>query len=338
MPYLYLTESDLKLGLTDGQVLIKHLDGEELRQVPFHEIDGIAVFGMAQLSTQLIRKCISEGVSITYYSTDGHYFGGISSQESINPVRQKRQIYLTDDRSFCLQWTKQIVAAKIQNSISLLKSMPDIQSFETQELHGLEHSLENLASADSVDMVLGFEGNAARNYFNCLPRLLNSEDFAFTGRSARPPKDPFNSMLSYGYSLFYRNIIGAIERHGLHPYFAYMHKTRLGHASLASDLIEEYRAPLIDKTVIDFVNSGDISVDDFQKSSGGAIYMNREMQKKLTARFSEIMIKNQKYFRDSDDKKSYGFQAMLDIKIEQLVRAIERGDASAYTPYVWGAS
>lgn len=338
MAYLYLTESDLKLGCTDGQVVIKRLGGEKIREVPFHAVDGIAVYGMAQLSTQLIRKCIAECVPITYYSLDGHYFGGISSQETINPIRQKRQIYLTDDPSFCLQWTKQIVSAKIENSITLLMSLPEIHTFEEQELHGLLHSLENLEAADSVDMVLGFEGNAARTYFACLPKLLKNDEFAFEGRSTRPPRDPVNSMLSYGYSLFYRNIIGAIERHGLHPYFAYMHKIKLGHAALSSDLIEEYRAPLVDKTVIDFVNDGEVEIGDFNRSDAGALYMNRETSKRLTARFSDIIAKNQQYFLDSGSQKSFGFQAMLDMKIEQLIKAIDRGDAGLYVPYVWKAS
>ena len=338
MAYLYLTESDLKLGCTDGQVVIKRLDGEKVREIPFHAVDGIAVYGMAQLSTQLIRKCIEESVPITYYSLDGHYFGGISSQESINPIRQKRQIYLTDNPSFCLQWAKQIVSAKIKNSITLLMSFSDIYSFETRELQGLLHSLENLDSADSVDMVVGFEGNAARNYFACLPKLLINEEFMFEGRSTRPPKDPVNSMLSYGYSLFYQNIIGAIERHGLHPYFAFMHKVKFGHASLASDLIEEYRAPLIDKTVIDFVNDEEVEVGDFYKNNVGALYMNREASKKLTARFSDVIAKNQRYFLDLENRKSFGFQVMLDMKIEQLIKAIDYNDASIYVPYIWRAS
>jgi CRISPR-associated protein Cas1 len=111
----------------------------------------------------------------------------------------------------------------------------------------MRHSLDNLHFAESVDASIGFEGNAAKEYFKCLSKAILPEEFKFRGRSTRPPKDPFNSMLSFGYSIFYRNIIGAIERHGLHPYFAFMHKSKLGHASLASDLIEDLRAPLVDK-------------------------------------------------------------------------------------------
>jgi CRISPR-associated protein Cas1 len=335
MPHLYITESNLKLGLSDGQIIIRNLDDGSERKVPFLNVDGISVFGMPQLSTQLLRECLSSGIPVAFYSNDGHYFGNISSTERIDPIRQKRQIYLTDNLEFCVRWSRNIIDAKIRNSLALLGSMADIYMFAPDEVHGLMHSLANLKTADSVEQLLGFEGNAAKNYFECLPKLLRNENFFFSGRSSRPPKDSFNSMLSYGYSLFYRNIIGAIERHGLHPYFAYMHKLKFGHAALASDLIEEYRAPLIDRTILDVVNSGEVEPSDFYINDAGAVYMTKQASKRLTDRFSEIIAKSDRYFEDSDDRKSYGFQVMLDKKIVKLIEAIEKRDADTYRPYLW---
>lgn len=335
MSHLYLTDSNVKLGLKQGQIVITKLSDGSKHEYPFSAIDGISVFGKAQLSTQLIRECLAANVAIGYYSGDGHYFGSTCSFERIDPDRQKRQIYLTDNPAFCLEWSRRIISAKIRNSITLLKSMEDVYLFSDYEMRGLLHSLEGVKSADSVEMIMGFEGNAAKNYFACLPRLLRNDDFLFEGRSARPPKDPFNSMLSYGYSIFYRNIIGAIERHGLHPYFAYMHKMKFGHAALASDLIEEYRAALVDKTVIDFVNSGEIDISEFTENESGAIYMTKPASKKLTNLFSEIMITNRRYFLSAGDGRSFGFQTMLDKKINSLIESIERKDPRVYKPFIW---
>lgn len=293
------------------------------------------MFGKSQLSTQLIRECISSNVAIGYYSDDGHYFGKTSSFERIDPVRQKRQIYLTDDPLFCLEWSRRIVSAKIRNSITLLKENGEIYLFSPKEMQGLRHSLDHLSETDDVNTIIGFEGNAAKCYFKCLAKLVRDDAFSFSGRSSRPPKDPFNSMLSFGYSLFYRNIIGAIERHGLHPYFAYMHKMKFGHAALASDLVEEYRAPLVDKTVLDLVNSGEIDSSGFYKNEAGAIFMRKDVVRRLTNEFSEVIAKNRRYFLSLEDGKAYGFQAMLDKKLNTLVRAIEHRDPYIYEPYIW---
>jgi CRISPR-associated protein Cas1 len=335
LSHLYLIDSNVKVGIRQGQVVVTRLDDGGERRIPFATVEGVSVFGMAQLSTRFIRECIASNVTICYYSDDGHYFGNTHSSEHINPGRQKRQVLLTDDEGFCIDWSKRIVEAKIRNSLSFLESMRGLCELSEEDTRGMRHSLDNLHYAESVDMALGFEGNAAKWYFKCLSRAVAPEEFRFDGRSSRPPKDPFNSMLSFGYSIFYRNIIGAIERHGLHPYFAFMHKVRLGHAALASDLIEDLRAPLVDRTVLDFVNAGEVGTDDFEINAAGAVYMKRDAMRRLTAKFTKVIVKGQPFFRAYGDDRSYGFQVMLDKKIDSLIEAIEKGDASLYKPFLW---
>lgn len=334
--HLYLTESCIKVGLSSGKLTVKDVrDGSTVRELAFLDVEGISVFGKAQLSTQLLRECIEKSVPVLYYSDDGHYFGHLTSTERIDPERQKKQIYMTDNAAFCLEWSKRIVAAKIQNSLSLLQSYADVYEFEDSELKGLNHSLKYLVEAQEVSTILGFEGNAAKTYFACLPKLLRNEDFVFTGRSARPPKDPFNSMLSYGYSIIYRNIVGAIEAAGLHPYFAFMHKLRFGHAALASDLIEEWRGWLVERTVINLVNEGCVSAEDFYQNEAGAVYMQKTTMKLLTDTLGDALVRDESYFLEEGDRKRYGFQVALRKKILQVIEAVEKGDASIYCPFVW---
>lgn len=335
MSHLYLIESDLKLGLSQGQLVVRKTSGEEVRRLPFGSVDSISVYGCAQLSTQLIRECIANDISVGYYTDEGHYFGRISSLGHVDPARQKRQVLLTDDKGFCLALSRRVVSAKIVNSLTLIKSMPQVYDFPESDLKQLTHSLDNVMGASSIDEVLGFEGNAAKNYFKCLPRLLMDDAFAFEGRSAHPPRDPFNSMISYGYSLLYRNILGAIERHGLHPYFGFMHKLRAGHAALASDLIEEYRAVIVDKTVVDLVNGGDIDPEGFYRSDVGAVFMTRGVMKRLTDGFAEAIARHRRYYAAFDDRRSYSFQSMLDKKIVMLIGAIDNCDPSLYKPFIW---
>ena len=335
MSHLYVMESDVKLGFSQGRIVVKKLATNEERSIPFSDVEGISIFGHAQLSTQLIRECIASDVSISYYSDDGRYFGRTSSFNGINPERQKSQIALTDNASFCLEWSKRTIRAKIANSLTLLKELENSYELSAEDLHGLHHSLKNLEYASSVEEVMGFEGNAAKSYYKCLSKFLESYGFSFAGRSTRPPKDPFNSMISYGYSLLYRNIIGAIERHGLHSYFAFMHKTRQGHASLASDLIEDYRAYLVDRVVIKFILAGDIDPSEFYQNDAGAIYMKRGLARELTNRFTDAQSAAHPYFNAYDDKRLFGFQTALDMKVSSVISAIDEKNPTAYKPFVW---
>lgn len=338
MTHIYLTKEGIKAGVSQGRLTVKRSDGckeQEECGIPLSTIDSINVFGAAQLSTQLIRQCLKDGIPVGYFSEDGHYFGRISAVDSIDPERHKKQIDLTDNNQFCLAWSKQIVLAKLINSKAILQSSGDIYVFSKQEMRGINHSAAFLESAESVNMVLGFEGNAAKTYFQCLGHLIENEEFSFSGRSTRPPKDPVNAMLSYGYTLFQRNIVGAIERHGLHPYFAYMHKIKRGHAALASDVIEELRAPFVDKVVLELVNSGEISASDFIQGENKGIYMTRGVMKRLTDAFTEEMNQRRRYFSAYGDNKSYSFQSMLDKKICGIIEAIDQQNPLRYTPLLW---
>lgn len=108
---------------------------------------------------------------------------------------------------------------------------------------------EKALNSKGIEQLMGYEGTAARLYFGQLGELINPV-FFFTGRTRRPPTDPFNSMISLGYSIILNELYGKIEGKGLNPYFGIMHKDREKHPTLASDLMEEWRAVLIDSTAL----------------------------------------------------------------------------------------
>lgn len=335
MAHIYVVDSATSLALRQGQLIIKNPELAHNREIPLASIEGISVFGMAQLSTQLIRTCLTEHIAIGYYTDEGHYIGKISSFDSLDPLRQKRQVELIDNTSFCLEWSKLVIGAKIKNCLKLLSPACNNCNDSERLSCPLWRALQNIPLADSIEVCLGYEGDAARRYFHCLNNMIVCESFKFPRRSTRPPKDPFNAMISYGYSLLYRNVVGAIERHGLHPYFGYMHKLRYGHAALASDLVEDCRAPLVDKTMLDLVNSGAIKPDGFFRREDGAVYMEKATMKLVTNELSSALVRKRACFASSNDARRYGFQSMLDVKLISVLAAIEEESAALYKPFVW---
>lgn len=224
---------------------------------------------------------------------------------------------------------------KIKNSLSFLLSMGDVYAFSDEELKGMAHSLQCIDQASSVDEVMGFEGNAAKCYFQCYSKLFTGSGFCFEGRNSRPPKDPINALLSYGYSVLHRSITGAIERHGLCPYFGFMHKIKRGHAALSSDLIEEYRTFLVDRTVFGLVYSSEIDPEEFVSAQNGAVYMSKDLMERVTKALSDAVSRKAQFCQAYGDGYQYGFHAALDKKLCSVVDAIDAGDAMLYRPFLW---
>ncbi len=121
-------------------------------------------------------------------------------------------------------------------------------------------------AAEGVAELRGLEGNAARSYFESLPFLLIPDlrgYFAPDGRSRRPPQDPFNAALSFGYALLYSRVLGAVAAVGLDPSIGFFHTPRSAAYPLVLDLMELFRVPLVDMPLIASINRQQWTEKDF---------------------------------------------------------------------------
>jgi CRISPR-associated protein Cas1 len=128
--------------------------------------------------------------------------------------------------------------------------------------------LKHVPAAESVASLRGFEGTAARAYFDALPALL-LEDLRDVlgphGRSRRPPRDRFNAALSFGYAMLYRSVLGATLAVGLEPAFGFFHTARSAAHPLVLDLMELFRVPLWDMPLVAACNRRQWNLaEDFQ--------------------------------------------------------------------------
>lgn len=135
---------------------------------------------------------------------------------------------------------------------------------------------KNIFQADSLEKTWALRGiwqNVISKYWGILSMMTSD----LTRRSKRPPRDAFNSMLSFGYTLLMYEIYTAeFAKTGLHPYFGFLHSLHNGHPALASDLMEEWRAVLIDSLVLSLVEHHEVKISDFLNyDEEQGIYMSR---------------------------------------------------------------
>jgi CRISPR-associated protein Cas1 len=328
---VYVEDSSAVIGFSENRITVKTRDGVT-RSLPIESVDAISVFGNAQITTQCIGEAFKRGIGIYYYSSKGKYFGRLSSTEHVNTRRQKSQAALSEDSSFRLSLSKRIISAKLNNQAVLLKRYLRTASPDTdikQEFIQLQSAQRHTEFALTLEELIGHEGSGAKAYFSALSKMVEP-DFRFEGRSRRPPKDAFNSMISLGYSLLLNAVIGAIEMKGLNPYFGFLHSDRERHPTLASDLMEEWRAVIVDSTVMSLVNGHEISTDEFSRGDDGGVYISKNgmkvILKKLEAKF---MAKN-RYLSYADYPIS--FRRAIELQVGELAKAIESGNHEQYSP------
>ena len=186
---------------------------------------------------------------------------------------------------------RQIVQAKLKNSRVILQRQlrrqpSGVTAFAIQSL---EYLVEQAAQADTIKRLMGFEGAGAAHYFSAFGECLNHSEFVFAGRSRRPPGNPVNAMLSFGYQVLWNHLLALIELQGLDPYYACLHQGTERHAALASDLVEEFRAPIVDSLVLWLVNRKIMDAQkDFVHHDGG-YYLNDSGRSKDLKAFLQRM-------------------------------------------------
>lgn len=330
MSYLYVCEQGATIGIKENRFQVKYKDGL-LKSIPAETLEVIEVFGKIQITTQCLTECLKRGINVLFYSTNGAYFGRLISTTHVNVQRQRKQAELGKDKEFQLDFSRKIIDAKIHNQVVVLRRyVRGRQQNIDRAIVEMKNMQKKLPSAKSIEQVMGYEGTAAKIYFRTLGELIDPQ-FKFSGRSRRPPRDPFNSMISLGYSIILNELYGKIEGKGLNPYFGIMHKDREKHPTLASDLMEEWRAVLIDSTAMSMLNGHELTPDNFYTDTEQpGVYLDREGFKKYMQKLEVKFRADNRYLSYVDYRVS--FRRALDMQVNQLVKVIETGNIDEYEP------
>lgn len=286
---LYITKEDAYLRL-DGETIICECNGEVLIKIPFDNVESIVCFSYLGCSPALMGKCVSKCVPINFISPYGKFLAKIYGETKGNVFLRVQQIDRFRENKIKL--AQNTIASKLGNCISLIKrSMHDKIELRSDSdilstIEYLNEAIDKIYNADSLEMILGIEGNCAKEYFSVFNKFFSNNEFIFEHRTKHPPLDPINSVLSYVYTLATLEFSAGLETVGLDSYIGYYHALRSGRVSLACDLVEEFRS-IVERFVITLFNLKVFSEKDFDKQLTGAVFLNENGRKKLLTHWQE---------------------------------------------------
>ncbi len=284
---LYVSQQDCYISLNQEQLVVKRA-GMVLQQAQLPHLDQILIFGHAQVTTQLIQSCLQRNIPIAYLSRMGYCYGRLQPVQRGSRLLQERQILLTPFQK--LETARQLLRAKLNNCrVLLLRQRRRKPQVSGERIAQIQRLIQDMDEASTLEQLMGYEGAAAAAYYPALGECLTSPGFELVQRSRRPPRDPVNAMLSFGYQLLWNHILLIIELQGLDPYQGCLHTSHHNHPCLASDLIEEFRAPMIDSLVLWLINKGIMDpIEDFTDEIEGCM-LSQEGRTKVLRAFVQRM-------------------------------------------------
>lgn len=332
---LYIMTEGSYLHCDNGTISVR-IGGSEKVRIPAHTIEAIICLCNTTVSTPFIGFCGENGISLSFHSDNGKFYGRIYGPVNGNVLLRKKQYQLIgSDQSADI--VRNILCGKILNSRNfLLKAARGTDEDKAERIKKAAQMLleqaDLLENSADIDSMRGIEGAAASIYFQVFDDLLKTDeaDMLFEKRSRRPPENRVNALLSFTYMLLKNDMQSALESAGLDPAAGYLHTLRPGRPSLALDIMEELRSPLCDRFVISLINLKQIQSNDF--SVDGGVYKLDDASRKTVIREWQERKKEMITHPFLKEKIQIGLipycQAML------LARYL-RGDLDGYPPYVW---
>lgn len=362
VPTLYLTE-DRALVRRDTEdcllVQVPEVRGEGgtvvtpayKKRIPLVKVEDVVVMGEVTMTASAVHMLLEKNIEIHFLNTLGQFKGQLSPGLSKNSLLRMAQHRAHNDLTKRGDLARRFVVGKLSNQRTMLqrynRRLADpLFNQEIDRIAGILRrvaSLETegeartvLASGDAgiegtpLETLLGLEGAGSAAYFHCFGKMLSDQQqWPFAGRVKRPPTDPVNALLSYGYSLLAGRVSSVVQIVGFDPYIGYLHSSSYGRAALALDLMEEFRPIIVDSVVLTLLNNRMLKSDDFHVELG-AYRLKKEPRKVFLTRFEERL-------NEEVVHPLFGYKKKYIHCIEMQARLIAKyltGEIKEYPPFV----
>lgn len=328
---LFVTTPGTSLHLDGDAIRVVHPDTPGRRLIPLLRVDHVVAWNGVDVSNDLLHRCAADDRTVTWVTRNGRFLGRAVGALRGNPYLRMAQYRAYDRPEHRVAIAAACVAGKLHNYRQLLLRIArDATGSRQQELRRIAErhadALGRMAAVTDLGVVLGIEGNAARDYFQGLDVLVPGTS---VGRSRRPPQDPVNCLLSFGYGMLRVAVHGALEQVGLDPYLGYLHGIRAGKPALALDLMEEFRPLLVDRLVFTLDNRRQLTAQHTRELPGGAVELTDVGRKFFLQEWSQA---RERAWRHAGLDREIP-AALLPLTQARLLARHLRGDTESYLPW-----
>lgn len=353
MATLYLTERR-SLVKKDGDTLVVRIPEDKERgtskrkvRVPLIKVTQVVVYGDVTLTSPAMAALLKQKADICFCSYYGRFRGRLSPPLGKNSLIRLEQHQAHNDPGRAFVLARAFVRGKLANMRAMLlranRKRDDTEiGRAAAALKGVLDQVDELDAGQAAappdpsqpqagtlqGTLLGLEGSGTAFYFGVLGRLLKGE-WSFERRQRRPPRDPVNALLSFGYVLLMNQVASAISVVGLDPYVGFLHSSQFGKPALALDVMETFRPLVVDSVVLTLLNNRMLAEGDFQEDLG-AWRLTEKGRRTFLTKFEERL-------DTTIQHPVFGYKATYRRSLELEVRLVSKwlmGEISQFRPFV----
>ena len=252
---LYVSAYGAYLGKSRNTITVK-VKGKTVAKMPIKQCEQIIIAGKAvSLSSDVVYLCVKESIAIDYVDHKDLPYATIFSYKSTfsKMMLLQLQFYNSDKR---VTLAKKFIKGKTKNQLNYLKYLDKYHKEIEDKIELIENKIKNIKKAKSVSELMGVEGDIASIYWGAISYLLRTKT-DFQSRTHKNAKDLVNSALNYGYAILYSKVRHALLKASLALNVSFLHAIQENKPTLVYDFIEEYRAYIVDRTIVSILNKNE---------------------------------------------------------------------------------
>jgi CRISPR-associated protein Cas1 len=315
-----------------GDRVVVESQDQVLLRLNLRRVRQVVCVGRVGMTTPFLHRALRSGIDVVLLEEHGVPGGRLSSLAHTDPTARRAQYRAADDATAARELARAFVDGKIANMrVALLRSsrrVPDASRRDIAETLAVTRLV--LPEAGSIEEILGHEGMASREYFRAWRDLLGG-GWESTERQRRPPPDPVNAMLSFGYTLLTLEAVAALGTAGLDPAVGFLHQARWGRPSLALDIMEEFRPLIVDAVVLRCAATGIVRPEEFETIPEYGCRMNPHARNAFLAAYEHRMLT---LFTHEPSGRRISYRTGLGLQARALARTLLNPD-HPYRPVRW---
>ncbi|MBA5851229.1 type I-B CRISPR-associated endonuclease Cas1 [Clostridium sp. cel8] len=265
------------------------------KYIPVEEINNIWIFGEVTVNKKFLDFASQKEICVHFFNYYGYYTGTFYPREHYNSgyvILKQCEFYLDFQKRINL--AKKIIETAVSNILVVLKYYKSRGIDLEIEIQDISVKLKSMESTETIEELMAVEGNIRQEYYTCFNKIIKNDEFKFTYRNKRPPKDNINALISFGNSVMYSTVLGEIYQTHLDPRIGYLHSTNMRRFSLNLDVAEIFKPILVDRCIFLLLNRKVITKKDFQDDFNG-ILLSDEGKKKFLQEYNNKLYTTIKY-------------------------------------------
>jgi len=317
---IHVLEAGTAVGRTGDQLKLTRR-GQPPETLPIQSIGQLVLHSFSQISTQALYLCVNQGIGVHFISGGGRYIGSFDTRLG-SIQRRLHQYQALSNPDTCLNLAHKLVTCRGQSQRKFLmrgtRGVKVVSAKLKKAIAQMKTLLTQIPKTQTLDSLLGLEGNLAALYFGALSCLISPgipPELHFDHRNRRPPKDRINALVSFGYALLIKDVMNAILTVGLEPALGFYHQPRSQASPLALDLMEIFRVPLVDMPIIASINKNHWNIQSDFEIRGVQVWLSDAGRRKLVSLYER---RKEESWKHPATGYSLTYRRLLELEVRLL--------------------